>query len=297
MATDRRGEANRANSARSTGPKNTDRSRLNAIRHGILSSEAVIRDREGVEDSKLFEGLRDGLYESLVPVGELEGLLVDELVLLAWRRRRVVRFETAAIRENTDKALRNRNLHPVREVSETRSFDHVNVEDALAEYITLIQAVRDKPEPDDTIVAAAWVLLFEFVDKEFDSSVESVLQIGEDWGEKSHFPTADVAKLIRIVVANSGIELPEFWAKYEADLDLKIIELAMQVASSADAVSYDLQLASLPSTQAMEKVQRYEAHLSRLFYRALHELQHLQAIRISGTSIVVSDAHEETRRL
>jgi hypothetical protein len=30
----------------------------------------------------------------------------------------------------------------------------------------------------------------------------------------------------------------------------------------------------------MAKIQRYEGHLSRLFYRALHELERLQARRL-----------------
>ena len=38
-------------------------------------------------------------------------------------------------------------------------------------------------------------------------------------------------------------------------------------------------LASLPDDRRLAKVQRYEAYLSRQFYRTLHELQRLQAAR------------------
>jgi hypothetical protein len=297
MTTNRQREANRANSTRSTGPRDTDRSRLNATRHGILSNETVILGGEGGENAELFEGLREGLHKSLTPVGELENLLVDELVLLTWRRRRVVRFETAAIRENTDRLLEKRHPQPRRNVSQTRETDHVDAEDALAEYIGIIQAVRDRPEPDDSVVVASWVPLFEFVDEEFDSPIETALELSGGWHEVLEFSNADVIKLIRVVVENAEIDLPDFWAKYEANLDSRIVELATRVASRAEATSYDLQVASLPSNPAMEKVQRYEAHLSRLFYRALNELQYLQGIRIKNTSIVVPDVDVENRGL
>ena len=36
----------------------------------------------------------------------------------------------------------------------------------------------------------------------------------------------------------------------------------------------------LPDTATLEKIQRYESHLSRQFHRDLHELQRLQALRL-----------------
>ena len=40
----------------------------------------------------------------------------------------------------------------------------------------------------------------------------------------------------------------------------------------------------LPRVEVMEKVARYEAHLSRLFHKALHELEALQARRSGGSA-------------
>ena len=36
----------------------------------------------------------------------------------------------------------------------------------------------------------------------------------------------------------------------------------------------------LPDNETLEKIQRYESHLSRLFHRDLHELQRLQTMRL-----------------
>jgi len=40
----------------------------------------------------------------------------------------------------------------------------------------------------------------------------------------------------------------------------------------------------LPAEQILNKVSRYEAHLSRLLYKAMHELEALQTRRVGGTA-------------
>jgi hypothetical protein len=40
----------------------------------------------------------------------------------------------------------------------------------------------------------------------------------------------------------------------------------------------------LPRVEILEKVARYEAHLSRLFHKALHELEALQTRRSAGVA-------------
>ena len=40
----------------------------------------------------------------------------------------------------------------------------------------------------------------------------------------------------------------------------------------------------LPDEKTLEKVARYEAHLSRLMFKALHELEALQVRRSGGTA-------------
>lgn len=40
----------------------------------------------------------------------------------------------------------------------------------------------------------------------------------------------------------------------------------------------------LPDEKTLEKVARYEAHLSRLFHKALHELEALQTRRLGGSA-------------
>jgi hypothetical protein len=63
---------------------------LNAVQHGLLSRQAVI---QGESEAELIEfGKR--LRGQLVPIGELELLLVDRIVSTAWRLRRAIALET-----------------------------------------------------------------------------------------------------------------------------------------------------------------------------------------------------------
>jgi hypothetical protein len=76
-------EASRRNALKSTGPKTPEGKaavRLNALKHGLLSQEAL---------RELDERLRDELR----PVGELENLLVDRIVSAYWRLSRLGRVE------------------------------------------------------------------------------------------------------------------------------------------------------------------------------------------------------------
>ena len=95
-------EANNSNAQFSTGPIDTSSSRLNALAHGILS---------GQENTDEFEELKSAMTTTIAPIGALEELLVDQLVTLSWRWRRVIKYETAAIRSKSHKAIERRLSH------------------------------------------------------------------------------------------------------------------------------------------------------------------------------------------
>ena len=82
-------EANRKNAQKSTGPKDTSLTRLNALKHGLLSKDVII---EG-EDRRAHEELGRRLRLELAPQGELENIFVDRIVSSAWRLKRAIRVE------------------------------------------------------------------------------------------------------------------------------------------------------------------------------------------------------------
>lgn len=113
----RKAASNRRNARKSTGPKTAQGkawSRLNALKHGILASQAVITTVEGREERKAFEELVDGLAADFAPVGTFEQVLVQQIGACIWRQRRLLRFENrAAFRSRDDRTYRemNQRLH------------------------------------------------------------------------------------------------------------------------------------------------------------------------------------------
>jgi len=89
-------EANQKNAQQSTGPKTEEGKATvarNALKHGLLSSIVLMQG----EDQVFLQELLLGLHAALNPVGELEIMLVDQIIADAWRLRRAVRFEHEAL--------------------------------------------------------------------------------------------------------------------------------------------------------------------------------------------------------
>jgi hypothetical protein len=93
MSSLRQLEANRRNAVKSTGPTSAEgkqRSRCNAVRHG-LTAETVIGALEDAEDYKAFETAVTADYDAQSAV---ERELVLRLASLLWRLRRATAMET-----------------------------------------------------------------------------------------------------------------------------------------------------------------------------------------------------------
>ena len=114
MSTIRQIEANRRNALKSTGPTTAEgkqRSRCNAVRHG-LTAETVISALEDAEDYKAFEAAIIGDYDAQSAV---ERELVLRLASLLWRLRRATTMETGLFEiqaEHLREFKQSRQLHP-----------------------------------------------------------------------------------------------------------------------------------------------------------------------------------------
>lgn len=79
-------------SRQSTGPRTLggkERSKHNAIKHGIFSKVVVLKD----EPRATFHTLLNGLFQDLQPQGELQQILVEKIATLIWRYRRLIAAE------------------------------------------------------------------------------------------------------------------------------------------------------------------------------------------------------------
>ena len=106
QSTEKQIAANRANAAQSTGPRTEDgkaRSRLNALKHGLLATEAANFGVEGEPARRAFENLSDRLENHYRPRGPIEEILVQKIAIATWRLKRALRFES---RSTHDASLR-----------------------------------------------------------------------------------------------------------------------------------------------------------------------------------------------
>lgn len=86
---------------RATGPRTQqgkERSKHNAVTHGIFSKAVVLKGETRAD----FDALLEALYQDRQPEGALEEILVNKLAALWWRLRRMLTAEGAEIRTGAE---------------------------------------------------------------------------------------------------------------------------------------------------------------------------------------------------
>jgi hypothetical protein len=268
--------------------------RWNATRHGIRSPAPVV---PGVEKREAWEEHRDGVLESMQPEGHLEFVLAERAALLSWRLHRVIRYETESIalyqEKVEDDLARERRFesgpdHPeaVRANAKSDRDDH-----RLLKRFPKME--DDKPLSALDADSVIWSAV-ECADKVAEGEVDpeellesisvSGLPDSDSW-EGCKGWTAGLVGAVIEKVAQATEEEPE-----------ELLEAAIRSAKwkaersklEAEKVERDLRnmarVRLLPDEKILEKVARYEAHLSRGLYKALHELEALQTRRIGGAA-------------
>lgn len=98
MADEAKAVVNARNAMRSTGPRSPAgkvRSAANALRHGLTAQTLMVIPGEAAGE---LQALADRMRATLAPEGELEERLVERVVGLMWRLRRVGRVEGEVLR-------------------------------------------------------------------------------------------------------------------------------------------------------------------------------------------------------
>ena len=85
-------ESNRKNAQKSTGPRDTASTRLNATKHGLLS-----RGITELDDSDAYESLVERLRAAKRPVGDIEEFLIRRIAFHMIRLQRAERLEAEYI--------------------------------------------------------------------------------------------------------------------------------------------------------------------------------------------------------
>jgi hypothetical protein len=146
MTSAKKAQANRQNALKSTGPKTPEGKanvRQNALKHGLLAQEVLLPD----EDEKVLMEFDERLRAELRPEGEMEDLLVEQIVATQWRLRRMRRVEAGVFDWESSSAARSaaNSLSPLPEgtsmvgLSFIRDANSSNAFSKLSRYETAIE--------------------------------------------------------------------------------------------------------------------------------------------------------------
>ena len=285
-ASDKQVAANRANARKSTGP--TSRAgkfavARNGIGHGIYAMDPVIA---GVESPRDWKRYREAMLSSLQPANGLETVLAERIALNGWRQMRTSRYETEQIRLTQEATT---------EVVGVRvGFEHDSAATAVEEIISLVEANQQTWQTvrlftaadDDTILSQedAENLLWNFCEQ-IGFTSEGFEHYWQELPEPLEVWTAGVIRqLVRTLAEQRGKDFDELVQAVHEKTTAKLVQSGREGNKLKHAIDDYRRENLLPDHDTLEKVMRYESHLSRLFQRDLHELQRLQAMR-QGVSV------------
>ena len=294
MASTKQIAANRRNGHRSTGPKTEEGkavSRTNATRHGILSAVQVL---PGQEDPDEWTTHLEALLEDLSPAGYLERVLVERIAIQLWRLRRVVRYEreVAAVElEKLPERLKERHtgvfghdprLQVIGCTPEDAELSLADCRDTL----DLIATLPNLPEKGEVKHETAIYLIWEVAGHlsiDIDSDPKAVLpEVPEGTTlEELNWDAGRLRQALETIVkaADDHLTLNEVLGRTANEVNQNVEMAKTRLHELVRERDQETRLSILPDESTLEKVGRYETHLERSLYKALHELQRLQAAR------------------
>ena len=290
--------ANRRNARKSTGPKTAGGKAIvsqNALRHGLLSELRVLPGLERQED---WQAHIERTLADLNPVGYMEEILAERIALLLWRLGRVARYErgtAAAAFENAENDLAMNDLRwrsekcrthsPLKEAKEKTEF--------ARRWLTSLESCNNLPKEEpvpngaSVISAAASAAYTQLSDLDVLPPGLSDYPDGFDPEDVSW--TADlVCQTVQAIANFKKLDFDELMARMTRNPRRELAEAESEEDAVVRRLEQYRRASILPGEAHLEKVHRYEAHLERAFYKAMHEFQRLQAARRYGAPAPVA---------
>jgi hypothetical protein len=272
--------------------------RWNATRHGIRSPAPVVPGLEKPED---WQEHREGVLESLAPAGHLEFTLAERAALLSWRLHRVTRYETETI-SLAQEAIEN-DIHEqgrfMRAFGRGSGLDATHPVDIRFEakhykqnHSALRRFARHRHEPEKhlkeadagAVVFGVYIQAKKAMGGELDVEALDLPGVPEDAdiAELPAMKVEDVRGCIEVLAAAASVDPEELLEAATEEAGYEARGAAIRKEEVEEEITRKSRERILPADDALQKIARYEAHLSRQLYQALHELEALQARRSGG---------------
>lgn len=267
-----------------TGPRTNlgkQRTKYNALKHGIFTHVAVLKD----ESQQDFDSHLQGLRNALRPVGAHEERLVESIANRQWRKRRCQIAENAEIEAATEflewdetqrQMVEAGNLIPP--ALNGGLIKQIANPEALGRCLELLNALKDSighrgflPEIDKNTLA---IVYGEFDPKHWRSTpFESYL----DCSKVANYPPEKLEEL--------GVTEEDCKEEFFNYLDKEIARLMKYQKDKASIDREKQQVERLrrhvPDGPRLERLVRYEAHLDRGIERDLVQLERAQQMRLA----------------
>ena len=263
-----------------TGPRTAqgkERSKLNAVKHGLLSKVVLLKGESRAEYLSLLNGLRDDFR----PEETFEAVLVENLSALLWRKRRLFQAENAEVSEKMEftdiDSIAKRYI-------EAWDQSRAAIESGgLLKFVNNPIVVREAKE----VLASFRQLVAPYGFKEDSRLLKKLYGQDQDGGTphglRLHYQLC--AALVRLAKKRGDEESEEtelkgiIFALLDSEIE-RLTELEKILdATERQRLEYQSSAAIIPSHEASERLLRYETHLSREIDRTLNQLERVQRIR------------------
>lgn len=243
--------------------KQYETTRFNSVKHGLRSSVSVLPH----ESKEAFNDLRNKFMVEYLPQGPTEEMLVEELISIVWRKRRVLSAEAASLNKGLERSI----SFPLNLINTSRPF-HLHVENS----------------------------------EDMEQEVRALLSLDEDGLKEHRMHIAEMRESLkaaedRLAQGGKGAarqafsllteDLQAFWyaisrgSNTKEDIEDFILSEIAQKVGCAEAMSQYVTeirqqaVGSAFNSFPFEQIARYEAHLDRKFERTLSMLFKLREIR------------------
>jgi hypothetical protein len=247
----------------------------NAVTHGINSLSPVA----GGESQEDWEAFYQGCLDSFHPSGTVEEELTRELVMLMWRKRRIIRAENSSIDALYD-AIDDPDSYPA-EAPDISPAKTSSLYGDIPAGVSVLNALRSS-ESDAELIDADWLNAIELVG-DFAGPAQCVYP-------KEPWTKASFIKFVTKVADSYESSYEDFIDDALAGVDEHFESLERRAQEHRAEVEHrdaqirrlrkELERAAILPTAAMEaRLQRAEAHLGRRFQKVLDHLELLQRTR------------------
>jgi len=252
--TEKKIEANRRNAKHSSGPQSNRgklAARFNAVTLGLFAKHVVIPICDGHGSEREFRRLLDDLQQEFQPLGTFEDWLVVKIAESMWRLRRATRCEYGSVRQSAVSAADDIDYKPVIADYERQLIILEDAERQLRKSGTLSQKNYEEVRP-----------LLE------ERKLQSIQAEKDDKGIE-----AEIDREAFLTCIKNRLSFVQ-WLYSGAT--------RVQVERGEDHLAYS----SLPATDDMDRILRYEDRIHRQLDWAWQRLVEIQETRKKSASLV-----------